>query len=83
MRTVNGVYENGKVKLRGRAPVKGPVPVVVTFCDGDSNPSTAAERRSVSEHPSVGMWAGRRDIGDSVAFARALRAKAERRAGGR
>lgn len=83
MKSVRGVYENGKVKLRGRVALKGPVPVLVTFCGGGEKPSAMPVHRCIADHPSVGMWADRTDIGDSVVFSRKLREKAERRAGDR
>jgi hypothetical protein len=83
MRSMRGIYEDGKVRLRGRPTVKGPVPVVVTFCDDSVEPASGAKLKSVADHPSFGMWAGRADIGDSASFSRSLREKAERRVNGR
>ena len=57
----------------------GPVQVIIIRLDRQAPAGTAAEMVS---SPLFGLWAGRDDIGDSLIYARQLRAQAERRDSG-
>lgn len=79
---VADVDARGMVHLDLPSPVKhGPVRVRVEFgsADAEGVPGTAAD---LLASPLCGLWRDRTDIGDSVAFARELRRRGERRADG-
>jgi len=54
--------------------------VIVTFLTDERKPSKRRTKTSLREHRAFGIWDGRPEVSDSLAFARSLREAAEERA---
>jgi len=80
VRTKTIVQPGGRVEIRSPELTPGASAEVIVLVDAPASQRvmTAA---SLLESGLVGLWEDRADIGDSVAFARQLRRRAERREG--
>jgi hypothetical protein len=75
---VTHVSRQGKLKIpEGMNLPAGRVEVIL-LCEG-GNGKLKKGKKTLSQHPFVGMWADREDIADSVAFAQNLRRNLEQR----
>jgi len=66
------------IKVPGDVPT-GPAEVVVIIVSSEAPSEAAGTAAEMLRSPLFGLWADRDDIGDSITFARHLRAQAEQR----
>jgi hypothetical protein len=78
VRTKTIVQPGGVVEVRSPELTPGASAEVIVLVDAPA-PQRVMTAASLLESGLVGLWEDRTDIGDSVAFARQLRRRAERR----
>jgi len=66
------------IKVPDDVPL-GPVEIVVVIASSEISLEPAGTAGNMVQSPLFGLWSDRNDIGDSVEYARRLRAQAEQR----
>ena len=76
------VRRGGVINLRSQKLKPGAIAEVIVLVEGEEQQTTRKMTAAdLLKSGMVGMWAGRKDIGDSLEFARSLRKRAEERGG--
>ena len=74
------VRQDGELRVRGLPCHKGDeVELILLLGLPEQDTKDTLTASALRGSPLVGLWKARRDVGDSTAYARALRAKIERR----
>ena len=76
------IQRGGVINLRSQKLKPGATAEVIVLMEGEELQTTRKMTATdLLKSGVIGMWAGRKDIGDSLEFARSLRKQAERRGG--
>lgn len=82
LRVETVVEQDGEIRLRGLPYKKGQrVEMTVRAVQAEKEVRPALTARKLLSSGLIGMWRDREDIGDSVAYARKLRERAQLRGG--
>lgn len=74
------VRRGGVINLRSQKLKPGAIAEVIVLVEGEEQQTTRKMTAAdLLKSGMVGMWVGRKDIGDSLEFARSLRKRAEKR----
>ncbi len=73
------IERGGVINLRLRKLKAGTTAEVIVLVEADRTSKKNMTASDLLESGLVGMWADRKDIGDSLAFARSLRSQASQR----
>jgi hypothetical protein len=73
------VQQGGVINLRSRNLKAGTTAEVIVLVEADKVPEKAMTADDLLKSGLVGMWADRKDIGDSIEYARTLRSQSRRK----